>query len=139
MGSLERLGKVQSTGEINTKALDVKGPQKKEIDRQDIKCKQVAALCSNRTGGGCSHLLFPRVLWLLPLHATPFPPAHKIAQASSGNQITNCTLRNVQFPYHQHSSPLTPTDDGSLSVWVRLTFRRRNCFFLILAHPVYKM
>jgi len=81
VGKLERLEKVQNKGEINTTTLDVKGPQKKENDRQDIKCKQVAALCSNRTEGGFCHLLFPRVLSLLPLHATPFLAAHFVPNA----------------------------------------------------------
>lgn len=75
--------KVESKGEINTKELDMKGPQKREIDREGKMCKQVAALCSNRTEGGFCHLLFPRVLCLLPLHATPSPAAHFVPDAGS--------------------------------------------------------
>lgn len=94
---------------------------KREIDRRGRKCKQVAALCSNRREGGLCHLLFPRVLCLLPLHATPFPALHNIAKANSENQMTNCIFHNEQFLYHRHNSPLDPIDVSSLNVWLRIT------------------
>lgn len=78
---VRKVEKVESKGEINTNKLDMKGPWKRDIDRQSKKFKQVAALCSNRTEGGCCHLLFPRVPCLLPLHAAPFPAAHFVPDA----------------------------------------------------------
>ena len=69
--------KVQSKGEINTKASDAKGPQKKETDRQDIKCKQVAATEQRAVSVTCCSLACS----LLPLHATPFSAAHFVPNA----------------------------------------------------------
>lgn len=73
---MERLKKVEGKGEINTNKSDTKGAQKRETNRQGKKCKQDAALYSNKREGGFCHLLDRRVLCLLPVHATPFPAAH---------------------------------------------------------------